>query len=494
MSESFQPDDRQPAPQGPAPAKQDPCVPPPAAPADDLLPIVIVFSNGDELSVKKRDDYNEPEAQKLMKAHKSDPIAPICTCRTDIFLPMAIAFFPREKKAAPSCGSSDEDAADAGAETATETEDKRRVYFRRDPKTSQLHKNCPNALTRRDRTRELRGDRKYPVSLFGPPRRRTKGQPFEVRNNGSRTGANLGNYASFCNVVLNRATHEAALLSGAPFGTPSPQTVFSCLAKEILAFKDLVDPSLNPLEAAEKKNCRLEFGLCDYPDFGRPLKGGDGGPFQLAVQVADTNGELRPSSYSMDATIFAAAAKQIQRHNFFLQPPFVWIGIISSDASIVRYWQWPAVVSLGKLLMKDSEPEADFATDALLIGKVVYKVRSIEDANKLLHLLVPEAGPLLSKCDFIIWDGRIATIGEVVKHGKDSELVSKTTEEIPPGSAQDPTSTSDSEKSAVQKRRYWRNLKKKEDQKGGYHDLEIPGRLEYRREDMGSQLGLWRNS
>jgi hypothetical protein len=386
------------------------------------------------------------------------------------------------------------DAADAGAETATETEDKRKVYFRRDSKTSQLHKNCLNALTRRDRTRELRGDRKYPVTIFGPPRRRPKSQPFEIRNKGAHTGANLGNFASFCNVVLNRATHKAALLSDTPFGTPSPQTVFSCLANEILTFKDLANPSLDPFEAAEENKCRVEFGLCDYPDFGRHLKGGDGGPFQLAVQVSDMNGELRPYSYSMDATIFAAAAKQIQRHKFFLQPPFVWIGIISSDGSFVRYWQWPAVVSLGKLLMKDSEPEADFATDTLLIGKVVYKVRSIEDANKLLHLLVPEAGPLLSKCDFIIWDGHIATIVEVVKHGKDSELVSGTTAGIPPGSAQDPTSNSDSEKSVIQKRRYWRNLKKKEDQKGGYHDLEIPGKVEYRHEDMGSQLSLWRNS
>jgi hypothetical protein len=118
----------------------------------------------------------------------------------------------------------------------------------------------------------------------------------------------------------------------------------------------------------------------------------------------------------------------------------------------------------------------------------VYKVRSIEDGNKLLHLLVPEAGPLLSRCDFINWGDHTATIVEVVKHGKDNEKNLGTT----PDSAQTPILDNATKKSIAQKRHYWRDLKRKENQKGGYHDLEIPGKLEYRREDMGSPLSLWR--
>ena len=458
------------------------------------MKIDIIFYDGTRLPITERADYNKPTSQKIMRAHKCDPLHGRCSCRDDIELLMDIAFAPREPDDASPGGSPVEDGAGAGAIPLTVSAEERVVDFRRDPKTSGLHpEGCPNSLVRRDRTKELRGDRKYPVSLFGPPRQRDKSQPCEFRNGGASAGSNLGKYADFCNVVLNAATHKAALMSGEPFGTPTTRMLFSSVTSVITDFRDLAEPSLSPFEAAETKGCRLEFGLCEYQGFGRPFNG-VGGIMPLPVMIANENGELRPGSYLMDAVTYAAAAKHIHRYNVPLSPPFAWIGVISSSGRYVRFWQWPAAISLGKILIVDSDPEADFAAEELLNGQAVYKVRSIEDGNRLLHLLVPEAGPLLSKCDFIIWDGRVATIVEVVKHGEDDEMIPKPIAETSPGGAQHPSSDLASKKSVVERRRYWRRLKRKETQKGGYHDLEIRGKLKYKRADMGTQLSLWRNS
>jgi hypothetical protein len=419
---------------------------------DTSISIEIQFPDGNRIKITKRSDYKAESVQKLLEAHKGNPLGVRCWCRLDRILRMLIATTPLESAESQV---TEESASDFKPAV------KRTYYLRRDHQTSGAHaEGCPNSLYRRDRTWEQRGDRKYPLSLFGEPKTRPRTCAYAIRNGGATTGTNLGDYANWCNAVVKPATHKAALLSGTPFGTPSAKTLFACIAAEILAFGDLVDPSLNPFAVAEKKGCRIEFGLCEYANFGNPPDV-DGVPIMLDVLVADANGNLHPGVYSMDAKVLAAAGRQIKRHKNHLHPPYVWIGVISEGTRIVRYWQWPAVLSFGKLLLKDSEPEADFTADALMDGKAVYKVKSIEDANALLRLLVPGAGPLLSLCDHITWDGRVATIVEVVKRRAD-------------------------------KSKYWRDLKKKEEQPGGYHDLVIKGRLCYERKDMGHQFSLGR--
>jgi hypothetical protein len=129
--------------------------------------------------------------------------------------------------------------------------------------------------------------------------------------------------------------------------------LFSHLATHIREYPSLADPSFNPYEAAELNKCRLEFGLSDYPGFGTPFPVGSA-PLSLPVRVADHFGNLRPESYLMDAATYDAAANLIHRHDFWIKPPFIWIGVISRDNRIVRYWQWPVVVYRNQIVLRDS--------------------------------------------------------------------------------------------------------------------------------------------
>jgi hypothetical protein len=95
----------------------------------------------------------------------------------------------------------------------------------------------------------------------------------------------------------------------------------------------------------------------------------------------------------------------------------------------------------------------------------VFKPRNLDVTNALLRTLVPEAGPILSSCDFLLWDGRLLTIVEVVKRDE-----------------------------AENEKDYWKRLKDKETQKGGYLDLQIADKLVYERVDMRLQSDLGRTS
>jgi hypothetical protein len=117
------------------------------------------------------------------------------------------------------------------------------------------------------------------------------------------------------------------------------------------------------------------------------------------------------------------------------------------------------------IVLTDSNPEAEFVIEALWRGESVFKARTLEAANAVLHLLVPEAGPILSVCDFFTWNSRVAAIIEVVKRDEDED-----------------------------ENDYWSRLEMKEGQQGGYLDLQISHKLVYERVDMRFQLGLGRST
>jgi hypothetical protein len=136
---------------------------------------------------------------------------------------------------------------------------------------------------------------------------------------------------------------------------------------------------------------------------------------------------------------------------------------VNKSGEIVRYWQWPVVVFMNKIVLRDSDPEGEFVVGGMLNGEEVYKVRSIEFANQLIHRIAPRAGPLLSRCDYLTWNRKIIRIIEVVKCDEN-------------------------------KKAYWKGLLNKEDQKGGYYDLAKHRKLRYERVDLRSWLPLFRSA
>ena len=429
------------------------------------MKIKIIFSDDVELDIADRADYYKPKVQEILRAHRTDRRVK-CNCREDVgALLMHIVLVPETKNAfAEGQGETPGTGGNAGCNSAKDELEKRKLYLRRDAKTSHLHaRGCPNTLRFRDETKASRGEKEYPLSIFGPPRKSTS-QAFGFSKDGGGTGRHLGDFPAFCNHVINAAAYEAGSLARKPFGTPSPQLLFASLFKQILEFKMLSRATVTPFQAAEAKKCRLEFGLCRYKAFGPTIPFPTGDLF-LPVSIADEEGRLRDASYCMEQEVFKNASDQVRRLNSYINPPYLWIAIISSSQRIVRYWQWPVVIYGDNIVLTDSNPETEFVIEALWRGEVVFKVRTVEAANAVIRLLVPEAGPILSKCDFITWNGRFAALIEVVKRDEDEDEDD-----------------------------YWSRLKTKECQKGGYLDLQIPRKLGYERVDMRFQLGLGRSA
>jgi len=384
--------------------------------------------------------------------------------KNGVRLPMQIVPVPcDEKKSSEVC--SDYSASPSGQREKESPDDivPIRFYVRRNPETSGYHaKDCPNTLRFRDKTKILEGERRYPLSIFGVPRS-SLSKKFGFHKDGAVTGKNLGDFSEFCNHVTNAAADEAVQLAGKPFGTPSPQLFFKTLYKQIRGFNKLTRAEIDPFQAAEDKSCRLEFGICEYTSFGVTV------PFQmveipLLLTIACQETEFRQVSYFFSSELLERASDQVRRYKSCISPPYLWIGIVS-DQRIVRYWQWPVVFTSRHVVLTDSNPESEFVMAALWRELQVFKPRNLDVTNALLRTLVPEAGPILSSCDFLLWDGRLLTIVEVVKRDE-----------------------------AENEKDYWKRLKDKETQKGGYLDLQIADKLVYERVDMRLQSDLGRTS
>jgi hypothetical protein len=408
------------------------------------------FADGQSYPVTDRTDLDKQPLSDLLQKFWKHRISPTCGCRGKIILNMEIVRKPTCAKAWRGSGSV---LPSAGAAPAKVKVDE--YYVRRDHETIDQHApDCPFSLVRRDQSTLHRGERKVPLSAFGPLRDRSGSREHSNDNGGANAGQNLGTFNEFCNEAIDETCYIAARLAGETFGTPSTKVFFSCLGNEIRTFKGMTEDGMTPFDAANRKGCRLEFGLCRSDFIGGSFPESTGS-LRVPLSTANMDGDLLDRTYIMKKTVFDRVTKHVRRRSYSLEAPYVWIGIISPDRRIERIWLWSVVVCRGKILLTDSRPENLFAANAVQKGNAVYKVRSVDDANLLIQSIIPDAPLLVTQCDFITWNGRILTIVEVVHC-----------------SAND--------------KGYLKRLEKKERQKGGYLEIKAGGMLDYLRADMDS--------
>jgi len=412
----------------------------------------IKFPEGEPQQVTKRTDLEKDPLQELLRKFWRHSACAICQCRVEVELKMKIVRKPTCGKAKV-VGTTPPSSAGGEVSKAAEAE----FYLRRDHKTIDQHApGCPFVLALRDKSKVDRVRKKIPTSAFGPQRHYSEHREYSLRSGGAFVGKNLGKFNDFCNDAINETCYLAAMVAGYPFGVPTIKVFLSCLGNQILTCKDMAEAGATPFDAAIGNGCRLEFGLCSFDGFDGPFPISSD-ILQMPLVTAEMDESLRSRSYTMDEALFKRTARHVRRRNHSLKPPYVWIGITSPGNRLERIWLWSVVVRSGRILIVDSEPESLFAANAIRNGRLVYKVRSVDDANLLIKWIAPDAPLLLTKCDYLTWNGRILKIVEVVR-----------------------CPLSDDE--------YWTGLRSKEHRRGGYLKIKEGGKMDYLRADMNLPL------